>query len=333
MIFLSLGLKMANLRIIYTPDAYDFLPSVFPRFANYYDGNPTLKQLRRNYASLRKAFPNIGDSVGVVTTDKNFRDFLGLWNEEAKDSCLLDVDSTYLPIHLLDSALSLRDGGSNEMAPGLAPRVLDDLLSSEFFLLDTRMLNDRKEGNLFYGCMAPLLKRAIDRLGELEEDFRSDGNELGYKRVLEVRSEVEKSNISWSALERLRDYFLARFEVNKVSRGFPLHYVPAETFPSSFYRVSLRDEVRIPGDAKRAFENILKAFEGDRLDVSTIVGLRADYLGFHEDLFGKATSEPSLVFLLDSIEEPKTIITDLYIVDLFPELKNVDFETSEFKLE
>jgi hypothetical protein len=332
MIFFSLGLKMANLRIIYTPDAYDFLPSVFPMFANHYGGNPALEQLRRNYASLRGTFPDIGGSVGVVTTDKNFRDFLGLWSEEAKDSCLLDVDSTYLPLHLLDSALSLREGESNEMAPGLAHRVLDDLLSSELLLLDTRMLNERREGYLFHGGMAPLVKRVTDRLGKLEEDFRLSGDEFGYKRVSEVRSEVEKSNISWSALERLRDYFLERFKANRVPRSFPLHYVPAETFPSSFYEVSLRDGIRVPGDVKRAYENILKAFEGDELDVSTMAKLRAGYLGFHEDLFGKTTSEPSLVFLLDAISEPKTLITDLYIVDLFPELKNVDFETFEFKL-
>jgi len=56
----------------------------------------------------------------------------------------------------------------------------------------------------------------------------------------------------------------------------------------------------------------------------------AEMKGPAKDLFGSTKDCTTLGELLRSLPEPRTLITDLYIVDHFPELAEIGFEPVEY---
>lgn len=314
---------MGDLRIIYTPDASKFClqehETLFPE--GRYLNNPRSVSLREHYGTLRKAFPDLEDRVGVVTYSdiKKAASKIGSFEIEGGHS-------TFFPLDILEQAVELKsEDQNNPVAMEYAYRQLGYLFSHSCFGTKPGMTR-----YLAWLSLIPHGRQAVAKGKEIAKMFEdrmaadpSFLESLGEQRKLIPQLSDVMNRLAevydFRQIEAFHDRYRRDFESNKVSRTFPLTYIDSEFIVPDIGSVDLADKTSIPDFIKSLFEGenaiMRNAIEENRWFV---------------DHFAATTYHQDLGAMIESLPDRKTLITDTYVVSLFPQLASRDFVAHEF---
>jgi hypothetical protein len=318
---------MSNLRLVYTPETNYFTREFMSehRNCNPFDERSVTQQ--RSFAQLREVFPDLPNAVGIITCDSILKSEQPWFKQDNSRG----VELVYPPLDILlriqelaqedleDNPL-LRESISREISylgvhPGL---VLGDDISS---------LGGSPPGV----SILPTLNKCITYW---EEFLQREDLPTGWRRDLERI--VSKGDLGiLEGLERRIDFTRRKFDANRVTYGFPLNYIPVTNSTGSIVHcleVSLEDrhDILVEDAAKTLGTTELP---NGQLDLEGLSPQSESIAGFSiRDLNGY-TRPVSFKRLLDTLPEPRTVITDLFVVDHFPELTDMGFDPYEFKLE
>jgi hypothetical protein len=309
------------IRVIYTPETDHFRLNGSGLYLGHKPGDPVISTLKETYQKLGRSI-DLPSSVGIVTTNDIFKLESRKIYTELIDDGDLKIDSTYIPLCILEAALKCKDENYEENE---VYRTLMFLMSKHVFL-DKCIPGHLSRSFPFLSCTSAVNKVIGGLIENLEGFHNEDHSELigEYRFYLEDFPQLDVLNETY-------DYFRERFEANQVLRDFPLYFlILGYSFPS-LYSVSLVEEIEEHPvfedffDFERMGPDITKEYKG------AIEELEAK---FRKDKFGKTSQVRSgLVDLLEELPEPKTILTDIYIGDHFPELRALDFEATNFSLD
>lgn len=139
-----------------------------------------------------------------------------------------------------------------------------------------------------------------------------------------------KTYPSFDNVRDIKDRIEAQFNRNKVSKEFPLFYLPVSLRWDhlSFLLFDLAERLVCPPETKIIKDWLEKYYKGD----SAFDDLKKEIENKTELVFGETQVRKNIEDLLRGLPEPKTIITDIYPSDHCPELLEREFEAFEFKL-
>jgi len=288
---------MPELRIVYTPEASYYRRGDIDMHAHMEPQDKKILKLRERYAALKEVVPDLPEKVGIVSYTEIFK------RHSLRHSEQIDNPTTnYLPLDIMEQILALKDlDFKDSLVREYAKRTLM-YLTENATLHQDRSLPVRLKLAALLSCAIPGFENVANGYKDVRE-YNKDNEVFKDLRpsVDAVITTLTEQYTSWQDLDDLYDLFVSRFNANRVSREFPLIYLsPGYLFPE-LHVVSLRDEI----------ETSLR---------DTDHFAETEQLWCVEDI-----SE-----LLEKLPEPKTIITDVYIVDRFPELADMDFEAVEF---
>ena len=187
-------------------------------------------------------------------------------------------------------------------------------------------LRSRKE--IFLASTLPINRSTLTDLRKIPI---SDDIGAGYEKLTESIRKLLQILPSYEDFLGTYQEMQALFEAHKVSPDFPLYYTPPETAPVLFYSVSLDDSIEVPNFMPGLMEILeLGAKASGMAEIPANV--LQDVKMLEKDKFGETKILPNLDALLFTLPEPKTIITDLYVLSQCPSLREADFETVEFRL-
>ncbi|MFH1134278.1 MAG: hypothetical protein V1735_07375 [Nanoarchaeota archaeon] len=109
---------------------------------------------------------------------------------------------------------------------------------------------------------------------------------------------------------------------NRVPDHFPLLFLYPGYPPINLLEVSLDDRME-ENETTRSFRESTTRFMGGRPHPEEY---EASLRCLLTDRFGETNAHADLDSLLAALPEPKTLITDLFIVDHFPQLAEMGFE-------
>jgi hypothetical protein len=316
-------------KVVYVPDAHKFILGEFFMYDRPI-GDPALNSLRKNYAELRQRV-NLPEKVGVVT-------YSGIIKRECQRHLAeLEPDESkrhtahYIPLEALERMLKIREelnaDSKNSLTREYAYRMLSVLASNSLILLD----KDRPQqaGHLMTACGIPHAMQARDILIDVQMAMKDKmpGSETSIQEAIDNMN----SMTSWQGIEQLHSLINARFALNKVSREFPLHFQPRGWMLPALYEVSLVERVEI-GKGYDYFVDLLsKGYRASgQGSLPEAIRQHLDQL-YKKDKFGSTIRAERFGELLLSLPEPRTIVTDVYIADAFPEIAETDFESVEIR--
>jgi hypothetical protein len=320
---------MPPLRIIYTPSADRFringVSACFPK----YKGDPETNAMRKEYSELRKTLPDLPAVVGVATLDKVMKQYALEMRREVEEGGAEPVTTTYFPLDIMDAAIKLKDEDvSQPLAAHYVYRTLSVLFSYRGMIANKDVPGWVNNALLLGTCIANMdqcahtIQNIVDTLGGIERGEALGALESGLKRTADRMFEMT----DWGKIERAHGWFYERFMANRVSRGIPLIFMKTWLHRVEIASVSLDDRLEertLPdGWGEGARKHSASETDADRM----IEKLR----GPAKDLFGQTVRVVEMDKLLESLPEPKTLITDLYIVDHFPDLAKIGFEPIEY---
>ena len=316
---------MSKLQIIYTPETDHSRLSDTGIWGWKQPGDPSTQRLRVNYQKLRENFQNLPLKVGIVTYNTLFKEESGRLLAEIEDPT-----TTYMPLDILKCAVDLRNEDTNDaISREYALRTLRHLLTHHSIMFDDN-LSARKE--ILFASMIPLAKEALGILqesaGKTDSEIESKFASLSDKIISTIKGNYPTN---YNQLEVVYQEVVRKFEANKVSKDFPLYFLPSPYTPV-LYSVSLVDEIETP----EYIPEILKILElGCKASGLNKIpdDMKKRVMAGQKDKFGETIRLLQLEELLKILPEPKTLITDLYIVDQFPEIAKIGFEAQEFKLD
>lgn len=300
---------MARLQIIYTPEADNFRLNDIEMIGDREVGYPILSKLRKNYGKLKESFSSFPLTIGVVTFPFLFKEHSRTIYGEIENPT-----THYMPLDILKKILDLKTLNLSEpLAREYFCRATTLLLTHPACLDGS--LRGRREVMLGM-CIADAMK-AKQELGNVATLAKERGCSKIFNKLNKAKKIIGEIYPSFEDLEKFYEDVLKRFEKNKVSKDFPLYFLPTGfSFPLS-YTVSLEEKVEqmkfMTQDLKEIPPEVKRVMEGPKFDK-----------------FGETKMIGSLDDLLKIIPEPKTIITDLYIVDHFPQLAEIGFDAHEY---
>jgi hypothetical protein len=325
---------MPPLRIIYTPDADKFrlacVSSCFPKFK----GDPETNAMRESFSKLREKVPDLPAIVGVATFNDVLRAYTSKMREKMKGNDMAPMTTTYYPLDVMDAAMKLRD---EDLANPLTAEYVYRSLS--FLLLHHSVIvNDDAPGYvnsaIIIGPNIPGMELSARELQDLLcEVGKTDDNGPRRKIEASLRRGLDflSGTGSWEKIGRAREWFYERFGANQVSRGFPLFFMKPAYSVVELATVSLEDkyeERKLPDGFEEIFRAGCRLAQGE-VDADERL---SELKGPAKDFFGRTESFTLMEELLGSLPDPKTLITDLYIVDHFPDLKKTGFTPIEYML-
>jgi len=316
---------MVKLRVIYTPEADEFRLNNVERIMSIRNPkNPLLQKLRGNYRKLRQPFPDIPEQVGVVTYNNLFKNVSKRMLSE-----LENPDTTYMPLVVLEEACNLRNEDlENPIKRDYVYRAIGRVMHHSSVLLDRQLTSSAP---IMLSSNIPSFQKVLQEFRKAKKLLEKEKAPEMWCRTLEESIEVLKKMPTFDDLGKVKDDIQKRFEANKVSRGFPLYYLPRDSYFASIDLVGLEDRVEIPEIYEKTIEYIREGCRVSGLDeVPPKVQEELDALKRYR--FGETRDLHTLDELLKLLPEPQTIITDLYIVDHFPELVERGFKAYEFRL-
>lgn len=326
---------MPDLRIIYTPETNHFRLSDTDMCRIYRKpGEPATNQLRNNYKKLKKEITDLPNKVGISTYHFVLKNFMLRDLREIKEYPALKFTTTYTPLDILEAALKLeKEDVTNDVAREYVSRMFDMLLNSPAFDHSSKDASLGPEGwaNLsmipVYEGLFKSMKKGISQVKR--EEIPPENLKI-LDKLEKISDKIDDIRPKWELLKGLYLHFLTSFKANKVSRGFPLYYLSKSMYPF-LYTVSLEEKIETPESVKY-FLNSFEAMKKQGKFDENVKKTEKWFLEQRIDHFAKTKQIDDLDILLKSLPEPKTIITDTYIVDKLPQLKDIDFETIEFTL-
>lgn len=323
---------MSKLQIIYTPNADDFRLSDIEKIGWQQPGSPAVQNLRTNYQKLREKFQNLPLEVGVITSQERLKKYSRKKLKELKDAAIVKSTTTYMPLDILRKTLELRSKDLTDPLVGeYVYRTLDYLMCNSSLTLDKSLIQ-RMTNTILLGPCMPLIEGVQVKLQKVIEEVQKTKNfDEQFDKIGEEMIKIRKMYPTWDDFNALYEHISQRFKANKVSESFPLYFFPPENCLSSLYSVSLLDEIETPECIPKILEWIKKGCEVRGLKEIPEDVKRTVMIG-QKDKFGETKMIGSLEKLLNQLPESKTIITDLYIADHFPQLAEIGFDSYEFKL-
>lgn len=176
---------------------------------------------------------------------------------------------------------------------------------------------------------------SADLREKIEGMKKKDGNRQDLREIIEtleeVRDNIDKAIPEWELIERLKAKIETRFKANKVSETFPLYFIPLGAVNPHLFFVSLKEEIETPEYVHKFLELIKAGCKASGMK-EVPEKMRREVMIGQKDKFGKTLEIEGIEHLLSQLSPPKTIISDIYMVDRFPELQEADLETHEFRL-
>lgn len=317
-------IRMEKVKIIYTPNADDFRLGDADLFGEKYIKDSAVEKLRRNCAILRKRIPSVPFKIGIVT----FPYLMKQWCRE-KVHNLKNPTTNYVPLDLLRRVLDFKNEDSeNPLTREYVYRATSLLFSHTAIGLDDS-LRFRKE---ILGSTCTLsAKKSKENLNDVAKKIKEKfGDGETYQLVMRIQRLIDEIYPSFKGLEQVYNEIKEKFEANNVSADFPLYYLPGGSTVPFIFSVSLEESIERDPIIDKTLEYIAEGCK--------VMGLkeipkdtRWQIERLQKDRFGKTEMVESLDNLLEVLPYPKTIITDIYIADHFPSLKDLDLETQEFR--
>lgn len=320
---------MSDIHIVYTEETSHFKMHIPLEGPGEQITNPDAERLRSSYLQLREVVPGLPQRVGVVTYDNAFK---RLSREELKerreDDSIAHVTS-YGPLDILEAALSLRgEDVSSHVTMQYVSRTLECLIMYGSIGLD-HTLPSKARGHWTLASISPVavhVASEVERVASIVDQTKLRGRAPNLHELSEM---VRATYPSWEDLQKIHDYLLARFEANRVSREFPLNFMPPGNVSTALYTVDTHGERKLPSALAGAIESLRK-LSGDEEFPPDVL---ADFDKHQVDTFGITRTAGNLAILLEKLPKPATIITDIYIVDAFPELRAGNLKTTEFSFD
>lgn len=297
-------------------------------------GSPAVQNLRKNYQKLRGKFQNLPLEVGVITSHEILKQDSRKKLEELKDAAIVKSTTTYMPLDILRKTLELRSKDLTDPLVGeYVYRTLDYLMCNSSLTLDKSLIQ-RMTNTILLGPCIPSIERVQVELQKDIEEVRQKTKDFDeqFDKIRKEMIKLKKMYPTWDDFNTLYEHILERFKANKVSESFPLYFFPPGRCLTFLYSVSLLDEIETPECIPKILEWIKKGCEVRGLKEIPEDVKRTVMIG-QKDKFGETKMIESLKDILDKLPEPKTLITDLYIVDHFPQLAEIGFDSYEFKLD
>ncbi len=147
----------------------------------------------------------------------------------------------------------------------------------------------------------------------------------------EMQELIRKIYPSFEDIQKVYEEVRQRFAANHVSGDFPLFYVPKDSQMNYTFSVSLEEHVERDPIIDTMLGYIAEGCKASGME-EIPEEMRWEIERLQKDRFGKTKMFGSLDGLLEELPEQKVIVTDVYIVDHFPELKRMDFQTHEFRI-
>jgi len=315
-----------KLQIIYTSETDDFRLSDFELFISHRHSNdPLLQKLRDNYQRLRHSFLNLPNKVGVVTYPDCFKRDSREFLDEIEGHT-----STYQPLELMDRALKLKNEDmDNPIARQYVDRALSVIISHPALCMDPEIRNRAKFYFLTAIGSSQMVLAALRK--PLNGSQITESTEYIQRELKEAERAIKEAYPGFEELDDMNAFILERFQRNRVSRNFPLYFLPKDGGLTNFYSVSLAEGIETPDFVEGMLKYIRLGCEVQGLN-KIPDSVQAEIDSWSKDLFGQTKRANSLDELLSSLPQPQTIITDTYIVDRFPQLAEIDFDAHEFKL-
>jgi hypothetical protein len=314
-------------RIIYTPDAGQFR-NVWSYSNEYrpFHGDPEAARLKPNYDQLKKAFPDLPLEVAVVSVSNIIKNFYKGFREDCEQ-----VEHPYIPIGVLDKALALKKKARNPSRAHSTSRTLDYLLGDSCFFGDPYF--DNKRFHFVLLTALPHARVAIKGLDNVISLYKDKTAELGNDVISsfeECKKQMRETYGSFRLLRKAINDMEKRFLKNKVSDSFPLTYLPPTVFSIDISLVNTDESIEVPGFVGPIFD-LLRAGCGVKTNEEVPDSIK-EFMGqFNVSKFGSVKRFDGKIEDL-VLPEPRTIITDLYIADHFPQLADQELEIHEFRL-
>ena len=317
---------MKPIHIIYTPNSDLFRFDNTEMYRSMYGlCENTREKLRVNCEHLRKTVPDLPETIGVVTYLQPIRDFFHESESLIKEFGSIDYFTTFLPLTILRTALKLEK------------EEIKDLVDAEYFYRNVKylfcnpsiLLDKTIPKNLEF--LIPLMttiahaqisKRQIKELGEKS---KVQLPHLNVSSVLEQAVQnIESFPMNRDKLKQIEEYYEERFRANQVSESLPLYFYPPNFKPTK-YTVYLQKEPEIPKEIQDFLDMINSTIDDQPEAIQKMMRKCI------KDRFAETVMfYPDFSIYLERLPEPKTIITDLYIVDAVPELQDLEIITTEF---
>lgn len=311
------------IQVIYTPEADYFCLGEVDRIGRRVVGDPVLEKLKGNYAKLREEFPNLPQTAGVVSYNVWFKREARKMREEVDNKSV-----TYLPLAILEQLVELSKLDlSDPMNENYFYRAFARIISHPAILNDNTLAYNPA---ILFGSNIPVFDNTRERfIRDFDKVKGKVGLETGnfFKEAIEILSKFPKL----ADIEEVRKKVEERFQKNKVSRGFPLYYMP-DIYFNAFNTVNLSGGIETPDFVEGMLKYIKLGCEAQGLE-GIPENVQREIDSWSSDRFGETKIAFNLEELLSRLPEPKTIITDCYIVDKHPEIAELGFESHEFKLE
>lgn len=307
-----------KLKVIYTPDASRFrrdpLEPELPE-------NEISRRLRADYQKLQQRVGGLPKKIGVIATFPYIYSFFEATCEREEH----ELPAGYAPLHLLRKMLELRAEENLESSLNreyIYRTLMFAFMHPVFSMGKNPLPNIFEEGKI---CTQGTVKNVLSILEKAKEQFPKDMRS-DRDRYLEMCR-------NWPDWDYLENTILARIQrqlkKNKVSEDFPLRYLQTGLVTHPFHIVSIEDKVETPEYVKQILPFIEAGFTATQASPEERQRILASLKQYDKDKFGETKEVASLAKLLADLPSPRTIITDLYIVDHFPELEEMDFEALE----
>lgn len=323
---------MSELQIIYTPEADNLRLSDIEMIGPRQPGDPLLKNLRDNYQKLRGKITDLPSKVGIVTYEFLFKQYSREMLEEVKSSQLINSTTNYILLDVFREALNLRNENylDNALAENMVYRNMMYLMSHECVCLDRELISKKA---VFFSSTISSAERVIGGFNQSLEKLKEldEGGKLT-SSIENITEKLKEIYPNFNQLEEVHQEIKKRLKANKVSESFPLYFLHRDYFFASMYSVSLAEKIETPDYLPRFLEYIKEGCKASGLNEIPENVKKMIIVG-QKDRFGETKRINTLNELLDKLPNPKTIITDMYIVDRFPELAKIGFDSYEFKLD
>ena len=193
-----------------------------------------------------------------------------------------------------------------------------------------KSLSGQDQYTILMGTSIPAVDRNIKLLGEIiakRKEMHDEDPEI--VDTLSRSKALLEEFPGWKEIDALKAGIYAKFEANHVSRSFPLNFLPAGCLDPELFSVSLVEKTD-EWKGFPEFEKLMRRGCQNAADHSLVDTWVAEMKGKTRDHFGRTERADKLAKLLEQISEPRTLITDLYIIDRYPELLQSNYETFEY---
>jgi len=316
---------MEKIRIIYVNNADEFRLGDADMFGEKYIDDPAVEKLRRNHAVLKQKFSSVPSKIGVVT----FPYMIKQWCKEEVQN-IENSTTSYVPLDILRKVLDLKDKNFEDpLTIEYFYRLTSSLFSHASIGLDSELRTKREV--MVGSSMLHIrkLKKDLEKvIKTAREKFGEEKIAQGLRKIYDLIGEVFPT---FEDLERVYQTVKERFEANKVSIDFPLYYLPRDSCPPFLFFVSFEEHIERDPIIDTTLRYLAEGCKASGM-AEIPKDIRWEVEKLQKDRFGKTKTLDSLDSLLEMLPEPKTLVTDIYIVDHFPQLKERELETHEFQV-